>query len=228
MVPRRLLDEVLIYKEETEADARQYVVNQYPDGVGYHELMATKASDAETLFSSLESQELDVILMDNFMDLAAKLLVWDKYPEYKNSPIFLNLGFFKNEATLAEQFSFLPFLTPTESAQNHLKIYRWLRAMQPKAKIYFLCYHFCSSVGNHLRYNNAREFYREFESIARNEDIHIIPPLTVGAELTKGEEDWPHFQPPVYQALAGYIYLNTVSDLPKTNHPYRLPPSEIA
>ena len=36
IVPKHLLDAALEYKEETEADARQYVINQYPDGVGYH------------------------------------------------------------------------------------------------------------------------------------------------------------------------------------------------
>lgn len=227
MLPQDRLFPMLNVKPELEAEARKILLNQYEGTLGYHDLLDLKKSDGDNFFNTIENDRIDVILMDNYMDLAAKLLCWTGDAKYAHSPLFLNIGFYLNEAELASQFSYGQFLTPQESAHYQLRIYKWLRERQPAAKIFFLPYHFCTSTRNPLRYFNARGFYEEFSVLAAREDIHVCPPMTLPPQYTTSEEDWPHYQMDVYRALAGYVYLNTISDWPNPGQPYRMPPPAI-
>jgi hypothetical protein len=165
--------------------------------------------------------------MDNFMDVAAKLAFSTIDSRYKNSPIFFNHGFYENEAELSREFHFTDFLTPRKSALNNLAIYKWIRSFQPKAKIFYLPYHFCSSLEHKDRYLRIYNFYKEFSKLVQGEELYLVPPSNVVPNLTKGEEDWPHFEMSVYKALAGYIFLHSYANFERPGRPYRLPKSKF-
>lgn len=217
MIPRAEMDALLIYKEETERDAREILKNQYPETGGYFTIESRRETPESTFLSDLTSKPVDLILLDNYMDISSKLMIDITRPTPESSPIFLNVGFYKNQTELMERFKFYgDYLTPAESAENWIRIYRWLRKMQPKAKIAFLCYHSVSSVAEPARFERLKGFYPELVSRSAGDDLIIVPPLHVPDELTKGPVDWPHFQPPVYKALAGLAYLLVQTDLAET------------
>jgi hypothetical protein len=94
----------------------------------------------------ISTAKIDVILMDNFMDIAAKLVVCKSIPEFSQSPLFLNAGFYQNEQQINEMFDWWgDYLTPEQSAFHTMRIYKWLRLRQPSAKIFFLPFHWSSS-----------------------------------------------------------------------------------
>jgi hypothetical protein len=212
MVPLDYLESHFVYKSSTEKEARQFLRNQYAEYLGFHDLIANKRK-YKTFFDDIEELSFDIILLDNFMDVAAKLVRWKSHNEYTNQPLFLNIGFYENENDLKPQFWHDEYLTPEASAENWVKIYRWIRERQIHAKIYFLSYHYCSSVSVPERYFRIKDFYTCFSEKAKDCDLRILPPLNVRSSLTKGEIDWPHFDDAIYEALAGMIFLDYESDV---------------
>ncbi|GAB0117268.1 hypothetical protein [Acidisoma sp. 7E03] len=208
MIPEEHIDQILVYNPSSEKQAKQFLQNQYENHIGFHDL-AHKKSPGKSFFVDFREQKIDVILLDNFMDVAARLMK-SKDPLYPDSPLFLNPGFYENRNDIESKFSWEPYLTPEESARNWVKIYRWLRGIQPESKIFFLPYHYCTSKSVPDRFRRIRDFYPVLKDASAGEDLHIIPPLSPPVHLTKGAEDWPHFQKPVYRGLAGYIYLHTI------------------
>jgi hypothetical protein len=227
MPPLDWMESKLVHKPDKEAEARQFLRNQYRSYLGFHDL-SDRMVEGRSFFDDLRENQYDVILMDNFMDVAAKLAFSTLDYRYKNSPIFFNHGFYENEVELSREFHHTDFLDPQQSAHNNLEIYKWIRALQPKAKIFFLPYHFCSSLEHGDRYLRIYNFYQKFSEIASIEDLYIVPPPNVAPELTKGEEDWPHFQIPVYKALAGFIFLHCDANFERPGHPYTLPNSKFS
>jgi hypothetical protein len=211
MIPHDFFDGLLSYKSDTENQARMFLRNQYADWIGFHEI--EKKSANQNLFADLSTETIDVILMDNYMDISSKLMKCVSDVDLADRPLFINPGFYTNQEEVNSLFDWSgDFLTPEESAKNNVTIYRWLREQQPRAKIFYLTYHSCSSTDYPERFSRARYFYPALVKAAEGEDLNIVPPLEVPPELTKGQIDWPHFQPQVYRALAGYVYLTTVSD----------------
>jgi hypothetical protein len=202
MIPESYFDELLVYKAHSESQAKQFLQNQYPAYIGFHDLLHKK-DPGSTFFDDIRNQQFDVILLDNFMDIAARLMIHRQHPAYSQSPLFLNTGFYNNKEVIES-------LEPERSAENWIVIYRWLRQYQPTAKMFFLPYHSCTSTSSPARYERARAFYPALKKLAQDEDLHIIPPLSPPMHLTKGEENWPHFEKSVYRGLAGYVYLNTI------------------
>ncbi len=223
-IPYDALMAKFVFKPELEEETRKYIRNQYVEGLGYHDLMARKAANGLDFFREIKEEKFDVILMDNFMDLASKMAVWKDHPVYGDSPVFFNFGSFENETELLSEFDYTyDYLSGQQSAINNMRIYKWLRRMQPDAKIYFMCYHGCSSTDNPRRQKAARDFYIKLSQLATFEDLILIPPLDVAENWQKGTEDWPHFQDPVYDALAGYLFLHICAGYGRPFKPFKLP-----
>ena len=211
MIPISFFENLLIYKPDTSHEAREFLQNQYRDYVGFHGLQDIRRPIEGPFFADIAENNYDVILLDNYMDIASLLMRHRTIPEFRESPLFINPGFYENGDVVIDQFDWYDgYLTPEQSAQNWLKIYRWLRIHQPTAKIFFLTYHSCSSTSVPERYWRAFNFYPALTKIAADEDLHIVPPLSVAEDLTEGQINWPHFKMPVYRALAGYVFLHTV------------------
>jgi hypothetical protein len=221
MIPREYLEKILQYKPESEREARQILDNQYPASAGYFTVEKRRESAADDFLTDLKTKEFDLILLDNFMDISARLMMDVTRRNPEESPLFMNLGFYTNQTELKNRFKFYGnHLTPSESAENWLRIYHWLRRLQPKAKIIFICYHSVSSLNNLDRFSRLTKFVPELAAKAVGTDLMIVPPLAVPDHLTKGIVDWPHFTPPVYKSLAGLVYLLFNSDLASTTNFY--------
>ena len=220
MIPQDYLEALLIPKPEMKTGADEFLHNQLEKYLGYFQLAERKTRPDQTFFSDMMTTKLDLVVMDNYMDLASKLLYFRNLPEYRESPLFLNCGFYQNEADILRLVDWWgDYLSPQESAENFVVIYRWLRGLQPQAKFVFLPFHTSSSRNAPERFARARDFYPALVDAARGEDLHVVPPLELAPELTKGEDDWPHFQMPLYRALAGHVYLATVAGLPEFRDP---------
>lgn len=223
-IPLDVLMEKFVFKPEHEAETRKYILNQYVEGLGYHDLLARKEANGLDFFQEIQREKFDVILMDNFMDLASKMAVWKDHPLYGNSPVFFNFGSFINEKELLSEFDYTyDYLSGVQSAKNNMRIYKWLRHYQPDAKIFFMCYHWCSSTDNPRRQRDAQDFFKKLTQLTVFENLMIIPPLTVEPQWGKGTEDWPHFDHRVYEALAGYIFLHTNAGYSAPFKPFKLP-----
>ena len=212
MIPLEKLENILITKDEYSNEAVNILRNQYKKYLGLFQLEHNREKYGNFIEYAV-NQSWDFILLDNFMDVAAKLMFDYKEDPDQTMPLFLNPHFYKNENELAARFHHTEFLKPEESAANWLKIYKWLRELQPKSKIFFLPYHSCSSTQHMDRFNRIKNFSNIFREISSNEDIKIIPPLEVSENLTKGQNDWPHFIDKVYDALAGHIYLSIEANI---------------
>lgn len=224
-IPVEYFDDLLVHKHDMEKTARQILRNQYEEYVGFHELLDRKMESNTTFFEDLSANEYDVIIMDNLMDISFLLMYPNELPDYHDSPLLLNCHFYENRAEVARKFTPGNYLEPVDSAKNWIRIIRWIKELQPCAKIVFLCYHFVTSLSEPVRYNRIRDFYTEFTKLSKNLNIDVIPPLLVPKEMTKGESDWTHFEMPVYRALASYVFLRVAGGLPQISDRYQLPPS---
>lgn len=193
-----------------------FLKNQYDAYLGFHELRHLKQGPDHTFFSDLDGLDIDVILLDNLNDAASLLMYPNDMPGYEDSGLFLNGHFYENEDEISEKFSYRPFLTPAQSIENWLHIIRWLKAKQPYAKIFFLPYHSFTSTDDPERQARIDAFALGIEKHQLQEGFEVIPNLSPPAQYTNGLEDWPHFRPEVYKALAGYVYLRTLNALPQS------------
>lgn len=221
MIDMEFLDNFLVDTDQFRVEARRFLENQQPDTVGYFQLQDRRREGVD-VFAELAEEPLDIILIDNFMDISAKLMQSTR-PEWANSPLFLNPGFYGNPDEIVENFKFTEFLTAKESAENQNRIVQFIRQLQPKAKIFFLCFQYSTSEESPERMARAHAFYDEFKKVVAP-DIYLIPPLDLPADLQM-PGDWTHFENPrVYKAIAGYIFLTTQANLPRIGDDYRIPP----
>ena len=207
MIPASFLDDYLKPRPAFDTDARAFLRNQYPDTMGFFQLPAPPAAD---FVRCLTQERYDVVLIDNFMDVAAKLMHCTTMPEFAERPLFLNPHFYANEDQINTDFAFGDFLEPEQSAANILAIVRWVRALQPGARIGVLCFHTCSSRDNPDRLRRAAGFYPAFAALAAQDDVFVIPPVDVPPAL-QVDGDWAHLVPAIYRGLAGSVYLRTVA-----------------
>lgn len=206
MIPLEKLERELLPKNQSDLEARNILRNQYSEHLGLFQLESSRHKYGNFIDFAHEGR-WDLILLDNFMDIAAKLMFNVIDDPYQEKPLFLNPHFYQNEAEISRQYHHTPFLSAQESLNNWITICQWLHKLQPQAKIFFIPYHSCSSTENEERYNRITGFHNLLGELKTSTNINIVPPLDVHPALTKGQVDWPHFDDRIYNALAGYIYL---------------------
>ncbi|MBV9785993.1 MAG: hypothetical protein JO264_19500 [Acidisphaera sp.] len=226
MIPLDFMNSYLKGSERWATEAQKYLLNQYRETLGFHELLDSKDPDTD-FFQDIQSQKVDVIVMDNFMDVAAQLMRPKNWSEWRNSPLFLNPHFYANQDEICRDFEFTGHITPEDSAACWLKIYRFIRKLQPAAKMFFLSFMYATSTDSAERYHRAREFYLNFSQLARGEDLFLVPPLDLPLELHI-PGDWSHVDGHVYRALAGYIYLHSVAGMPRPEDLHRSAPTAMS
>jgi len=205
------LNDFLKAKPETAADAMSFVENQFVPWIGYENTLRHLVTPESNFPEDIKTMDVDVIVLDNFIDIAG--CVW--YP--KDNPdkkVFFAAHLYENLDEINEKWTMSSYLTPQESAENWLKIYRWFRAVKPKAKIFFTCWSPATSRGNEPRTRRILDFYDVFYDMVKDEDLYLLPPVNVPDELTNGPDDWYHVHKDVYKAIAGYIFLHTAGELP--------------
>lgn len=200
-------------RPELADTAEAFLNNQYRPYIGYENTLKHKVTADSDFVKMLETETVDIIMLDNFMDVTSKILRL-KSGESPERKVFFPLHFYENIAEIEEKFEFTDYLTPEESARNWIKIYKFFRQLQPKAKIYMVCWSNATSRANPERTDRILGFYDHVYDMAQGMDLNIIPPLDVPDELTNGPDDWYHMASKMYQAVAGYVFTHAAGNLP--------------
>ncbi len=200
-LPIQELIEKLDVKPEHYHQTKQILMNQYINSTGKHEL-----PDVTPAFN-LDKNDLDIIILDNFMDIAS-LLVYFSGCENVCSPFFINRNFINNTS-----LHYNEFLTAEESCRNWLDIIDYLRIRFPNSKIVFMSFHYSTLIDKPMHLQRARDFNILMSSKIKEKDCLFIPSISVTPGLTKGIQDWAHYDDSIYSGLAGMIYLSTNSTI---------------
>jgi len=170
-------------------------MNQYEEYLGTHELEGYKS-----LFL-LDEEEVDLIILDNFMDISAKLVKLDD----QHFPFFMNTGFVKNGL---ENMQITDFLDVEKSINNWRLIIDFLKNLFPKAKFVFLSFQYSTLVDKPERFNLAKSFNTKMSQALSDSNVFFIPSMFVEPKLTKGVIDWAHFNNLIYKGLASLIFMH--------------------
>jgi hypothetical protein len=226
--PRGAVLQMIEWKPEFEIHGRGIIENQYPDYLGYQELRQNWAEDGPRLLSDLRDKKYDIIFMDNFCDIFYRLMTFKD--SHIDSPIMIPLHMCENFREIAAAMSVGELLGPDESAANWLKIYYWLREMQPQARFVFVCLTYSDLYSDVPRHETTVKFGEAVQRRFISEDVLVLPPLNLAAEYVNPEEDWSHLQPDLYRALSGYVWTKLFSGWDKaTKHTLeQAPPATTA
>jgi len=186
-----------------EDDAENWLHECYRETVGHRAIPL----DQPGLFEVFETQQIDVVLMDNMHDTQRPLFHYRAKPgeESYNLPFMLN--YCANAEDFAADFYYGSAHAPSESVRSWLRIIQYVKQKQPNALIMFYCAHANTSIDIPDRYERTRAFHGLFAPPATELGVTVIPPLELPFDLTRMPEDREHFEWLVYRAMAGQIFL---------------------
>lgn len=187
-------------------DANRFLLENYRDLCGMTEI----APGEPGLWDNLHTVRFDLLLLDNLADLYNGFLRY-KGKNFDPFDIFFHPHLGKNEAAVLPQFEIRPLLTPQQSVDNWIEIIRFVKELQPWARIVFSSAPYCTAIGDSDRYERAIAFHQLFVEPAAAMGIEVLPPANLPVSLTKLPHDRDHFDMSVYRAIAGYLHISTVS-----------------
>jgi hypothetical protein len=194
---------LLQWKAGHETDGPRWLIECYRDTVGHLDIPLERPG----LFETLETQKIDVVLMDNLHETHSVLLHnRPKLGEQAYSLPF-SMSRCENEKELIENFYYGSPLEAAESVENWVRIIRFVQEKQPWAQILFYCAHACTSTDLPGRHDRTRAFHALMAPRAAELGITVIPPFELPLDLTRMPEDRDHFDMRVYRAMAGHIVL---------------------
>ena len=195
------MDEIraaLLKEDEQGSDddnkASQILRNQYFETIGLHRL-----SKGMSLFTAVQSGQVDLFVVDNYMDLAARLI---SQPHKPHSGLFLRLNDFAAPAGATESshgWATGDYLSPAAGVKAMSRILDFFRHHNPDARIVFINFPYNTYGSSPERVARTQEYERLFQY----ENSEIIPCLTI-PEMNQTEQKM-HFKPPQYAAYAGII-----------------------
>lgn len=166
--------------------------NQYYESIGRHRL-----SKGIQFLDLLDSEGADLVILDNFMDIGARLLSVDGTEP--GSKWFVRTQDLK-EGTVS---TIGPLLSPEAGAESMLKIIKYVQKKMPKAKVVF-----CNFPHNTYQDRPERVLRtQEYEALmASNADgsFTIIPCIDITKRFQT--KDKQHFSEAMYCAYAGTIW----------------------
>ena len=174
--------------QDKDSEASQMLKNQYLDTIGLHRL-----NTGCPLFDAVKSGNIDLFIVDNYMDLAARLI---SQPGKPTSGLFLKLNSIQNKNTPWEMGS---YLSPADGVNNMYRVLDFFRKYNPHARIVFINF-------PHNTYASSPERVARTEEYAALFDYphcDVIPSLTI-PEINQTEVKM-HFEPMQYAAYAGVI-----------------------
>jgi hypothetical protein len=161
--------------------------NQNESFMGRHRL------SKGTLFMDLvKNDDVDLVIVDNYMDLAGRLVSSDNERGY-----FLRL---KDFASKSSDWRTGEYLSPEAGVENMQKILGFFKQSFPSAKIVFINF-------PHNTYEASQERVertKKYESLFSFPDALIIPCLEIPQVFQTDEKQ--HFKPQQYCAYAGIIW----------------------
>ena len=177
-------------------EGKQFILNQSYSCIGLNGV------DWRISFlDNLKSQSVNIILMDNFMDIATRL-VRDKIT---GKCFFIHSASYSPEL-FSNRFVFTDFLSPEISILNYLKIIDWLSVLQPNTAIYFLP--FPSIVHGHQgRDSVIRAADFRYKLVNNPLSIPMLYTLDVEERHMLSIDDWCHYAPSYYLEIAKQILI---------------------
>lgn len=179
---------------DVENNPVRILKNQYPEWMGKHRL-----SRGKPFLDLIRSGQVDVVIVDNYMDLAGRLV-----SDHESNGFFMRLGDF---SSVNHQWKTRDYLSPEEGVKNMTQIIDFIRQHQPAAKIIFINF-------PHNTYSESPDRVRRtkiYEELFSYEGIMIIPCQEVQPLFQT--KDKQHFKAQQYCAYAGMInyYVNSVA-----------------
>jgi hypothetical protein len=171
-----------------------YIDNQSIDRIGINRSVGRKS-----LFDNISNHDIDVIIVDNFMDIASKLV----YDRLNNKSFFIHSAAY-SPTLFSKRFFYTDFLPANISLLNQKKILSWLSFMQPKSKIYFVPFPRVV-YGNESKDSVFRA--NQFQELISNANIStpILSVRNVGEHDLLSASDWAHYSPKFYDSIASQI-----------------------
>jgi hypothetical protein len=191
------------WKPGLEKEGARWLNECYRDTVGHLEIPPDKPG----LFETLDTRQVDLVLMDNLHDSYSVLLHSRPRVGEPAYSLPFSLSRCENEQDLVRDFYYGSPLEAADSVKNWLRIIKFIQEKQPHAQIIFYCAHACTSVDIPDRYERLRAFHALLAPRGLELGITVMPPFELPPELTKMPEDRDHFETRVYRAMAGQIFL---------------------
>jgi hypothetical protein len=168
--------------------------NQYDEWIGMHNL-----KKRTQLFETLDRGIGNLIIIDNFMDISARLL--SQNPNGQEGVFLRPQDFLVKDHKLVLK----DHLSIDVGIESMLSIVNYFRSKLPRAIIVFI--NFPNNIYESSPQKVAR--LKDYESKFFIEDALIIPALKVHKKYQTEEKS--HFQPAQYAAYAGIVYHYTKS-----------------
>ncbi len=202
---RETILSVIQWKPEMMEDGLRWLDECYRDKAGHLDTPADKPA----LFENLATAKIDVILLDNLADTYNALTCARPGAFDTEFCLPLSLSRCENEQDLAATtFTYGPVLTPEQSIDSWVRIVKYLRQMQPRARIFFFCAHASENLHSPDRVERTTVFARKLPAALAGLDVRVIPALELSREMMA---DGDHYAPEVYSALAGQIFLEEIA-----------------
>jgi len=220
---REVVATVLAVKPEHAADAKLVVDRMYRRGVG----MSYMPPTTKPLEDNLRHERFDLFLLDNQCDthfLKTRYLSLSGTLDFE---LAFPMHWSERYEASPDSFQTLPRQEPAESARHWVEIVRYLKTVQPAARIIFLCASPSTVERDPDRKARADAFAGPFRAALDSIAIEIVPPLQVPRELTKLPDDQDHFDILVCRALAGHVFTSCLSP-PKAAAPTRVTLADAA
>jgi acyl-CoA synthetase (AMP-forming)/AMP-acid ligase II/acyl carrier protein len=182
--------------------------DDYREHAGRHAM----ESNIPSFFTNLTTQKFDVFLIDNMFDTHHIYLHY-KGPDLNPFSCTFGLHLFDNCERIAPFFEGEGPLSAERSAENWAEILRFLHDVQPQARFFFTCAHYCTSEDEPERYLRASTFHRHFEKLIGHLPVEVVRPLNLPKTLTKLPDDRDHLDMTIYRGLAGQFYLSVAANL---------------
>jgi hypothetical protein len=199
---RDLVEMVLAPRPEHADDAKHAFDRMFPDTIGLSEM----PPGTKPLIDNLASARFDLFLLDNQCDTYFRKANYLSISGRLDFECAFPLNWCEHLEAVEACFQFAPCLEAEESARNWAEIVRYLKSVQPAAKIFFLCAPSSTIEHDASRRARADAFEPALRAALAGTDIEIIPQLDIPRELTKLPDDPEHFDLLVYRALAGRVF----------------------
>lgn len=172
-----------------EAIARVILKNQYTSGLGLHRL-----PDGVQVLDVLEQQLADLVIVDNYVDLTARLL-------FKRGDT--HAGFFLRDFDFIDKHHDWvagEYLQPTAAVAGTQRLMQFFKTKMPKAHLVFI--NFPHNV--YQGYPGRIQRTVAYEQLFAFENALVIPCINIPVQFQTRDKE--HFQSPQYHFYAGMIY----------------------
>lgn len=176
--------------EDADNKSSNIVLNQYEQGLGRHRLPRV-----QPLLKLVDAHHLDLIVVDNFVDIGARLA---KRRACSEDGILLRLSDLDEQCRAS--WTLTPMLEVDKAVASMRETVLFFRQKQPRATIVFINFPHTTYQGDERRVARIKEYERRFAM----DDVFVIPCLEVlPAHRTP---DRHHFAAQHYERYADLIH----------------------